>query len=293
MVQLSDFLNKRSSAFVLALLLGSHAAVGQDELANQGLALSADQPEPRGCPTNSAVHVDMPLLTDEDRELVRAALNLDGMQRFPICAYHANSDSNRKKKWVEQYIPTDEPESTELDEDQIGWRLVSLEGREPDEKDLEKYRHSGGALYPYQGLREMVDFTRLTLAERTSNRVVFETRPTIEFLEDNKAPFLLDHVTMTLVIDSDTRRLEFVTTKLNEEFKPNAFMRVYDFDQFLDYEYVPEVGEVVLTELQMRADVKFVVIRRDFYLTADLYDFSCPSVLQPTVCEEPETATLN
>ena len=240
----------------------------------------------RGCPMSSYIEVETPLLDEEDQMLVRDALNLDGTHRFPVCAFRAINNSNERNDWLEQYTPSDELAADPRDQDQIGWHLVSVEGREPTEKEFQEYKHRGGRLYPYLELYELVDFDHLQVAERSPNRVVFETKPTVAFLEKNDAGMLDDHVTTTLVIDPQSRRLDFVTTKLNEEFKPNAFMRVYEFDQSLDYEFIPEVGEVILTGLRMQADVKFVVIRRRFHLYADLSDFSCPVALQPATCEE-------
>lgn len=240
----------------------------------------------RGCPMSPYIDVMMPLLDEDDQKLVRDALNLDGTHLFPVCAFRATNNSNEHNNWLEQYTPSDEVAEDPKDQDQVGWHLVSVEGREPTEKDFEEYEHRGGRLYPYLELYELVDFDHLQVAERSPNRIVFETKPTIAFLEKNDAGMLDDHVTTTLVIDPHSRRLDFVTTKLNEEFKPNAFMRVYEFDQSLDYEFIPEVGEVILTGLRMEADVKFVVIRRRFHLNADLFDFSCPIVLQPATCED-------
>ena len=242
--------------------------------------------ESRGCPMSPYIEVKTPKLDEEDRRLVRDALNLDGTHRFPVCAFRATNNSNERSEWLEQYTPSDEVALDPKDQDQVGWHLVSVEGREPTEREFDEYRHRGGRLYPYLELYEQVDFGQLQVVERSPNRVVFETKPTIEFLEKNQAGMLDDHVTTTLVIDPRSRRLDFVTTKLNEEFKPNAFMRVHEFDQSLDYEFVPEVGEVILTGLRMQADVKFVVIRRRFHLHADLSDFSCPTALQPATCED-------
>ena len=248
-------------------------------------AIDANDDSSRGCPMSSYIDVTMPLLDEIDQALVRDALNLDGTQLFPVCAFRAINNSNERDDWLEQYTPSDEVAEDPKDQDQVGWHLVAVEGREPTEKDFEEYEHRGGRLYPYLELYELVDFEHLQVAERSANRVVLETKPTLAFLEKNDAGMLNDHVTTTLVIDPDIRRLDFVTTKLNEEFKPNPFMRVYEFDQSLDYEYIPEVGEVILTELKMQADVKFVVIRRRFHLNAELSDFSCPLALQPATCE--------
>ena len=280
-----------NATFVVVLV--AVLPVSAQEQYDKAADLSEQTVAPRGCPLVAPLEVEIPLLSDEDRALVREALNLDGAQRFPVCAYKANSDSNRHSKWVEQYIPNSEDASDVEDSDQLGWQLVTVEGSEPTEKELRKYRHRGGALYPYLRLNEMIDFSQLQVADRTANRVVFETRPTTEFLEDRDAKFLQEHVTTTLVIDSDTRRIDFVVTKLAEEIKPNAFIRVYEFDQYLDYSYIPRVGEVILTELQMHADVKFVVLKRQFFLSAELFDFSCPAVLQPDTCEEPSEPTLD
>ena len=240
----------------------------------------------RGCPMSPHIDVAMPLLEEEDQFLVRDALNLNGTHLFPVCAFRAINNSNERNDWLEQYTPSDEVAADPKDQDQVGWHLVSVEGREPTEKEFEDYEHRGGRLYPYLELYELVDFDHLQVAERSPSRVVFETKPTIAFLEKNDAGMLDDHVTTTLVVDPHSRRLDFVTTKLNEQFKPNAFMRVYEFDQSLDYEFIPEVGEVILTGLRMQADVKFVVIRRRFHLNADLSDFSCPTALQPATCED-------
>lgn len=259
-------------------------------LAIVAITVSAETPErqrdaSRGCPMSPHIDVSMPLLNESDHALVREALNLDGTHRFPICAFRALRNSNQHNDWMEQYTPSDEVSADAKDQDQIGWHLVSVEGREPTEGEFDEYQHRGGRLYPYLELHEVIDFEHLEIAERTPNRVVFETKPTVAFLEKNDAGMLDDHVTTTLVIDPDSRRIDFVTTKLNEGFKPNPFMRVYEFDQSLDYQYVPEVGEVILTELRMQADVKFVVIRRRFHLNAELSDFSCPIALQPATCE--------
>ena len=240
-----------------------------------------------GCPMSPYIDVSMPLLDEADQNLIRDALNLDGTQRFPACAFRAINNSNERNDWLEQYTPSDEVAADPRDQDQVGWHLVSVEGREPTETEFEEYEHRGGRLYPYLELYELVDFEHLEVADRSANRVVYETKPTLEFLEKNDAGMLNDHVTTTLVIDPESRRLDFVTTKLDEGFKPNPFMRVYEFDQSLNYEYIPEVGEVILTSLRMQADVKFVVIRRRFHLNADLSDFSCPVALQPATCEEP------
>ena len=240
----------------------------------------------QGCPMAPHIDVGMPKLNEEDQNLVRDALNLNGTHRFPICAFRAINNSNERIDWLEQYTPSDEVTADPNDQDQVGWHLVSIEGREPTEKEFEEYRHRGGRLYPYLELYELVDFAHLQVADRSPNRVVFETKPTLEFLEKNDVGMLDDHVTTTLVVDPSSRRLDFVTTKLKADFKPNAFMRVYEFDQSLDYEFVPEVGEVILTGLRMQADVKFVVIRRRFHLNADLSDFSCPVALQPATCED-------
>ena len=276
--------NFLSATLVLAIIsIGVDAQLADENAESGGNAVGAS----RGCPMSPYIEVAMPLLDEVDQSLVRDALNLNGDQRFPVCAFRATNNSNERNDWLEQYTPSDEVAADPRDQDQVGWHLVSVEGREPSEKEFEDYEHRGGRLYPYLELYELVDFAYLQVAERGTNRVVFETKPTIEFLEKNDAGMLNDHVTTTLVIDPSARRLDFVTTKLNEGFKPNPFMRVYEFDQSLDYEYIPEVGEVILTGLRMQADVKFVVIRRRFHLNADLSDFSCPTALQPSTCEEP------
>ena len=276
--------------FVLLTLCSAICATAQESPPNALLSedsLQTDQTERKGCPIRVAMDVDMPLLEAEDRQLVREALNLDGLQRFPECAYSAKSDTNRYGKRVEQFIPKNEPIREGEDPDQVGWTLISVEGKSPSARQLENYRHSGGSLYPHNELVGMIDFSRLEVAERTSERVVFESRPTRAFLDDEKAGFLEDHVTITFVIELKNNRLDFLTTKLDAPIKPNAFMRVHEFDQYLDFNYLPEVGEVVLTELRMRADVKFVVVRRKFHLYAELSDFSCPVAMQPSTCEEP------
>ncbi|MCY4094328.1 MAG: hypothetical protein OXG05_04295 [Gammaproteobacteria bacterium] len=274
-----------ATALTLAFLsLGINAQLTeQNGDSEPSLVLEAS----RGCPMSPYFEVSMPLLDEIDEKLVRDALNLDGTQRFPVCAFRAINNSNERNDWLEQYTPSDEVAADPRDQDQVGWHLVSIEGREPTEKEFEEYEHRGGRLYPYLELYELVDFEHLEVADRSANRVVYETKPTLEFLEKNDAGMLNDHVTTTLVVDPDSRRLDFVTTKLNEGFKPNPFMRVYEFDQSLNYEFIPEVGEVILTSLRMQADVKFVVIRRRFHLNADLSNFSCPVALQPATCEEP------
>lgn len=276
--------NFLSATLVLVIISIGVDAQLADEKADSGENAAGAS---RGCPMSPYIEVAMPLLDEVDQSLVRDALNLNGDQLFPVCAFRAINNSNERNDWLEQYTPSDEVAADPRDQDQVGWHLVSVEGREPSEKEFEEYEHRGGRLYPYLELYELVDFAYLQVAERGTNRVVFETKPTIEFLEKNDAGMLNDHVTTTLVIDPSARRLDFVTTKLNEGFKPNPFMRVYEFDQSLDYEYIPEVGEVILTGLRMQADVKFVVIRRRFHLNADLSDFSCPTALQPSTCEEP------
>ena len=277
--------NFLSATFILAVVsIGIDAQI-DEEGADNGVETIADPS--RGCPMSPYIDVAMPLLDEADRKLARDALNLDGSQRFPVCAFRAVNNSNERNDWLEQYTPSDEVAANPRDQDQVGWHLVSIEGREPTEKEIEEYEHRGGKLYPYLELYELVDFDHLAVADRSANRVVYETKPTLEFLEKNDAGMLNNHVTTTLVVDPASRRLDFVTTKLDEGFKPNPFMRVYEFDQSLNYEYIPEVGEVVLTRLRMQADVKFVVIRRRFHLNADLSDFSCPVALQPAVCDEP------
>lgn len=241
----------------------------------------------------SRIEAEMPLIPPADQSLVREALNLNGTQRFPVCAFRARSDSNRNKNWIEQYVPSDASGVEESDLDQVGWSLESVESRAPTEKELAKYEHRGGTLYPYLELHELVDFSRLEVSDRSPGKLILVTQPTSAFLADNRAEMLKDHVTTTLVIDVEKQRLDFVTTKLNEEVKPNPFMRVYEFDQSLEYEFVPQVGEVVLTELKMRADVKFVVVRRKFHLAAELYDFSCPLVLQAQTCPDPIAASTD
>lgn len=230
----------------------------------------------------------MPLLDAADQALVREALNLDATQLFPVCAFYAHSNSNRNKDWIEQYIPSDEIAPDPKDQDQVGWRLLSIEGREPKARELSRYEHRGGTLYPESTLDELVDFSALKVIEREPHRVIFQTKPLSQFLEENRAKQLDEHVVTRIVINSDTRRLEQVSTALDSEVRPNAFMKVYAFKQSLNYSFVPEVGEVILTELDMNADVKFVVVRRNFYLSARIYDFSCPEVLQPQTCPEPE-----
>lgn len=268
-----------ASHFVFAQILDEQVPSEDEEVDNAV----------RGCPMSLPIEVAMPLLDEMDQALVREAMNLDGAQLFPVCAYRAINDSNDHNDWLEQYTPTDELAADPKDQDQIGWHLVSIEGRAPTERELEEYEHRGGNLYPFLDLYELVDFEHLQVAERSADRVVFETRPTLAFLEKNDAGMLDDHVFTTMVIDSSLRRIDFVTTKLDEEFKPNPFMRIYDFNQSLDYEFIPEVGEVILTKLRMQADVKFVVIRRRFHLNAELSDFSCPLALQPSTCEIPTT----
>ena len=272
---------------LLALVLSPIVVSAQDDELLVGLESDVVETHARGCPASPPIEVSMPLLDENDQALVIEALNLDGAQRFPVCAYRAVSSSNDRSDWVEQFIPTNNPPSEIEDEDQIGWELVSVEGRPPTEKELSEYEHRGGMLYPYLDLYEVVDFANLQVAERQPDKVIFETRPTFEFLDKNDAGMLDDHVTTTLVIDASTRRIDFVTTRLDKEFKPNAFIKVYRFDQSLDYAFVPEVGEVILTELRMQADVRFVVIRRQFHLNADLSDFSCPVALQPATCNDP------
>lgn len=276
------FLSAALSLTIVSIVI--NAQIVREEAEND--VESIGEPN-RGCPMSPYIDVSMPLLDETDQKLVRDALNLDGTQRFPVCAFRATNNSNERNDLLEQYTPSDEVAADPRDQDQVGWHLVSVEGREPTEKEFEEYEHRGGRLYPYLELYELVDFDHLQVAERSANRVVYETRPTLEFLEKNDAGMLNDHVTTTLVIDPQARRLDFVTTKLDEGFKPNPFMRVYEFDQSLDYEFIPEVGEVILTGLRMQADVKFVVIRRRFHLNADLSDFSCPIALQPAVCDEP------
>lgn len=258
------------------------------ELSTEETQLANTASETRGCPIRTAIEVEMPKLDEADRRLVEDALNLNGTHRFPVCAYEAKSDTNRHGKRRELYVPSNHPLPPDGDPDQIGWSLISVDGQTPSSRQLERYRHSGGALYPHDELVEMIDFARLEVAERTNEKVIFQTRPTIEFLEEEKAAFLLDHVTMTLVVEVESRRLDFLTNKLNAPFRRNAFMRVHEFDQYMEYTYVPEVGEVVLTELHMRADAQLVVVRREFFLYAELENFSCPVSMQPLTCDEPE-----
>lgn len=286
---LSSYLQQLRRLLVVGTLMTAFSIIGQQE---DGSFSSSKplQEAVQGCPLMSAIEVDMPRLSAEQEELVREALNLNGSHRFPVCAFRARSDSNRNKNWIEQYIPMEVDNIEPGDEDQIGWSLESVESRVPTEKELASYEHRGGSLYPYLELHELVDFSKLEVLERTNDTLILVTQPTTAFLEQNDAEMLREHVTTTLVINVQNRRIDFVTTKLNGEIKPNPFMRVYEFDQSLDYEYVPEIGEVVLTEMKMRADVKFVVVRRQFHLSAELYDFSCPLALQPEICADPVSA---
>lgn len=281
------------SAFALLLLSvvlnGQQTESGDSE---QLTEIQSEAFEDRGCPIRSPVNTPMPLLSEEDQQLVRTAMNLDGAQRFPTCAYSAKSDTNRYGIRVEQYIPTDREPIGDERPSQIGWELISVEGKPPTQRQLNKYRHSGGTLYPHDELIPMLNFEKVSVVERNSERVVFETEITDYFAEDQGAGFLTETTTATFVVDLDTRRLDFVTVKLNAPIKPNAFMKVNEFDQYMDYTYVPEIGEVVLTELRMRADVKFVVVRKKFHLHAEIYDFSCPIAMQPVTCEDTDTTAM-
>lgn len=280
----------RLCAAVFAIL--SLTTGAQEQSVDSRAELETQLAMATGCPSVLPLEVEMPQLDAADQALVREALNLDGAQRFPVCAYYARSNSNRNKDWIEQYIPTDEVADDPKDQDQVGWSLISIEGLQPTERDLAKYEHRGGTLYPESELDGIIDFEELRVVERGADRIVFETRPTRASLEKNRAELLHEHLETTLVIDTATRRVDFLTTKLDGEVKPNPFIKIHDFNQSINYEFVPEVGEVIMTELNMRADVKFVVIRRNFHLSATIFDFSCPAILQPVSCPEPAPREL-
>ena len=153
-------------------------------------------------------------------------------------------------------------------------------------EQLEEYEHQGGQLFPYREYISLLNFEKQQVTDMQPNALVLETVPTQQFLEEQDAPYLLNPVTMQVGINTESERLEYIQTSLIKPFRVNPFVRIRGFDQRLDFEYILEVGEVVLTQMQMDADVKFVVVRRQFELGARLYDFSCPPVLQPASCPE-------
>ena len=228
----------------------------------------------------------MPLLDEFDQAIVRNALNFNGQHRMPVCAFYATSESNSRKERVEQFIPVDRLAAQSDDPDQVGWNLISVEGREPTEKELAEYEHRGGQLYPYSEFVDLINFDELRAVERTADSLILESIPTESFLERENAEYLNEHLHMQLVIDLKRQRLDYLKVGLSDAFKPNPFVKIHDFNQHLEFEYQPEIGEVVLTEMRMLGDVKFVVVRRKFFLNAKLYDFSCPLALQPENCVE-------
>lgn len=241
---------------------------------------------PKGCPFSAPIRMSMPRLSEEISDLVHEAMNFDGAQSAPLCVYYTESSRSGRGSQIEQFIPT-EPVGDEIeDPDQVGWTLISVDGQTPTVKELEEYEHRGGALFPYREYIDLLDFSQLEVTSQDENKLNLETVPTQAFLEEQDAAYLDERVTMEVVIDLNTRRLDYIHTYLNKPFRPNPFTRIRGFEQKLEFEFIPEVGEVVLTQLDMKADVKFVVVARKFEIKARLYDFSCPLALQPPTCPE-------
>ena len=276
---------------LLAFTTNTHSAENsleapteEEEAAPQLETLQQAETAPQGCPYSKPLEIDLPHLELQDQELVREALNLTGSHRVPVCAYYAESSGAGRDSQIEQFIPTESIEGDAVDPDQIGWTLISVDGRAPTEKELEEYKHRGGQLFPYRDYIDLLDFSQLRVKDRQADKLVLETVPTEAVLEEQEVAYLAGRVTLNVVIDTANRRLDHIRNTLNEPFKANAFIRVREFDQLLNFEYLPEVGEVVMTQMTMGAHVRFVVIQRKFNLNARLYDFSCPPILQPTTC---------
>lgn len=151
-----------------------------------------------------------------------------------VYAYTVSSNGSEGES-VERFDPS-------LD-DENQWRLLSVEGRDPTEKDLEKYRKRKQRQKERnddRGLGEMIDRENVERISETDSLVTYRFKP--EFFEGE--PEKNEKFTGEIVVNKDAATLRSMEYYITETLKPAAVVKLEKLRMKIEFRIMPD-GEPV------------------------------------------------
>lgn len=143
------------------------------------------------------------------------------------------------------------------------WVLLSVNGREPTEDEIEEYAGDKEGELGWmdsdddsEDIIELVDPERLQLVEETDEHLLFRFVPDEEDLEEG----FVEHLDATLRIAREGPWLEYIDLHSTEAFRPRFGVRVRDFVTRLVFQRLTPEGAVVPRLLEVKISLRALLV---------------------------------
>ena len=267
----STYLHVRLFALLLPCVLldlGFADAETQDE----ETAIGHEELELLACEDDELVlpHIpDMPLLSDDDKNLIVEALRWGQIQVYPICAFSLRTHRDGEPVLVERFTPSEGYEGT--------WSVVSVGDEAPTVEFIEKYEHQGEQIYPPLPYDRYVNVTTLQRVSQTGTETTFTSTATDQMARgESRMAGMVEFIDVTLIVDELTRSLVSVEFLLRKPYKPNVFFKMNTFQQLHGLVRDDIVGDQVVKNFKMSMEGRILGVRRiKLDLDVELFDFRC------------------
>lgn len=139
------------------------------------------------------------------------------------------------------------------------WTLLSVDGREPTDEELEDYLDGKEDEYQWDDDNDesdhqtnMVDFETLELIEETDDHWIFSFVPDGDDLDGEEEQKFMEQVTATMKIVRDGHYLEYIDLRNEKTIKPAFSVRINDFRVRLTFGPAAEGGPIVQMSEEVR-----------------------------------------
>ncbi len=207
---------------------------------------TADDTESECIVKTWVIEAEMPNLNDDQRALIVKAMDLNRHEPHPACSFELDATLDYIPSRIERYDAQSENDSR--------WTLVSIEDREPRERERNKTpRYT--RMTPedaWYDLRHNTDWDSLRVENESAERVAYVGLKNIEVGKDE---FVQGGV--MLEIDKATRSLQTANIMMNEKHKINFFATIAAMTMTQNYRYEPDMARSILDELSVDWKFKF------------------------------------
>jgi len=132
------------------------------------------------------------------------------------------------------------------------WTLLSVDGREPTDEELEDYLDDKEDEYQWDDDdddsdrdTDMVDFDTLELLEETDEYWIFGFVPNSDDMDDDETQKFMEQVTATMKIVRDGPYLEYIDLRNEKAIRPAFSVRISDFRVHLAFGPAADGGPIV------------------------------------------------
>ena len=236
---------------------------------------TADDTESDCIKKTRVIDAEMPNLNGDQRALIVQAMDLDRHEPHPTCSFELDATLDYIPSRIERYDAQSENESP--------WTLVSIEDREPRERERNKTpRYT--RMTPedaWYDLRHNTDWDSLKVEHESAERVSYVGLKNIEVGKDEFVPG-----GVMLEIDKATRSLQTAKITMNEKHKINFFATIAAMTMTQNYRYEPDMVRSILDELSVDWKFKFFFAPASSTERITYRDYDCrPSSLIPSCSE--------